>query len=80
MSCFARYPHTVSAERDELKRLVEELPDERVPAGLAEARRQDRPEPAGEWPPAWFGSFASGRSDLGRRHDDLLAEGFGSSE
>jgi hypothetical protein len=30
----------MSAERDELKRLVEALPDDRVPAVLAEARRQ----------------------------------------
>lgn len=35
----------MSAERDELKRLVEELPDERVSAVLAEARRQSRPKP-----------------------------------
>jgi hypothetical protein len=69
----------MSAERDELKRLVEELPDDRVPAVLAEARRQQQPQPASEWPPAFFGSFASGRTDLGRNHEDLLAEGFGRS-
>ena len=73
------YPEGVSAERDELKRLVEELPDEGVPAVLAEARRQRRPQPIGESPPAWFGSFASGRRDLGSNHEDLLAEGFGRS-
>jgi hypothetical protein len=38
----------VSAERDELKRLVEQLPDERVPAVLAEARRQVQPAAAAE--------------------------------
>ncbi len=75
----ARYPVCVSAERDELKRLVEQLPDDRVAAVLAEARRQNNPQPATEWPPTWFGSFASGRSDLGRNHDDVLAEGFGRS-
>ncbi len=32
-----------------------------------------------EGPSSWFGSFASGRDDLGRNHDDLLAEGFGRS-
>ena len=69
----------VSAERDELRRLIEQLPDDRVEALLAEARRQSEPEPAGEWPPPWFGSFASGRSDLGSNHEDLLAEGFGRS-
>lgn len=68
----------MSAERDELKRLVEELPDDRVPAVLAEARRQ-QPQPATEWPPPWFGSFSSGRTNLGRNHEDLLSEGFGRS-
>jgi hypothetical protein len=69
----------VSAERDELRRLVEQLSDDRVPAVLAEARRQSELVPAGEWPPPWFGSFASGRSDLGSDYEDLLAEGFGRS-
>ncbi len=67
----------VGAERDELRRLIEQLPDDRVRAVLAEARRQSGSVPAGEWPPSWFGSFVSGRSDLGSNHDDLLAEGFG---
>ncbi|MGH3569995.1 MAG: hypothetical protein ACRDRH_29085 [Pseudonocardia sp.] len=69
----------VSAEREELRRLVDELVDERVLAVLAEARRQRRLQPAAEWPPRWFASFASGRSDLGSNHDDLLADGFGRS-
>lgn len=69
----------VSAEREELKRLVEELTDDRVPAVLAEVRRQIRPQPDVEWPPPWFGAFSSGRSDLGSNHEDLLAEGFGRS-
>jgi hypothetical protein len=66
----------LSAERDELKRLVEELPDDRVPAVLAEPRRQHQPEPAAaELPPVWFASFPA----LGRNHEDLLADGFGRS-
>jgi hypothetical protein len=69
----------VSAERDELRRLVEQLSDDRVPAVLAEARRQSESVPVGEWLPPWFGSFASGRPDLGTEHEDLLAEGFGRS-
>ena len=71
------YAGGVSAERDELRQLVEQLSDDRVPAVLAEARRQSGSVPAREWPPPWFGSFASGRSDLGSNHEDLLAEGFG---
>ena len=69
----------VSAERDELRRLIEQLPDDRVSAVLAEARRQSEAEPAGGWPPPWFGSFASGRYSLGSDHEDLLAEGVGRS-
>ena len=71
------YAAGVSAERDELRRLVEQLSEDRVPAVLAEARRQSESVPAGGWPLPWFGSFASGRSDLRSDHEDLLAEGFG---
>jgi hypothetical protein len=67
----------MSAEREELRRLVEELPDEQVAAVLAEARRQAQPRPVGSWPPAWFGAVTAGRADLGRNHEDLLADGFG---
>ena len=73
------YAVGVSAERDELRRLIDQLPDDRVQAVLAEARRQSGSAVVGEWPPPWFGSFASGRSDLGSEHEDLLAEGFGRS-
>ncbi|MGL5864573.1 MAG: hypothetical protein ACRCYX_01700 [Dermatophilaceae bacterium] len=69
----------MSADRDELKRLVENLPDEQVPEALAAVRRQHEQRPEPTWPPSWFASFASGRSDLGSNHDDLLAEGFGRS-
>jgi hypothetical protein len=70
----------VSGERDELRRLVEELPDEQLPAVLSEVRRRLQPvenpvEVA--WPPSWFGAISSGGSDLGRNHEHVLAEGFG---
>lgn len=68
----------MSGDREELRRLVEELPDERLPAVLAEARRQAQPlTPAAVWPPSWFGAVTSTRTDLGRNHEDLLADGFG---
>ncbi|MGL5826092.1 MAG: hypothetical protein ACRCYU_14955 [Nocardioides sp.] len=69
----------MSAERDELKRLVEDLPDEQVSAALAAVRRQHEQRPGTSWPPSWFGSFASGRSDLGSNHHALVAEGSGRS-
>ena len=42
------YARGVSAERDELRRLLEQLSDDRLPAVLAEARRQSGSVPAGE--------------------------------
>jgi hypothetical protein len=69
----------MSAEREELLRLVEELPDEQVPAVLAEARRQLAPRSIPAWPPAWFGAIEADRTDIARNHDDLLAEGFGTA-
>jgi hypothetical protein len=69
----------MSPERDELARLVGELPDEEVPAVLAEVRRRLHPEPApaGEWPPPWFGMIEGDGTAVGRRSEELLAEGFG---
>jgi hypothetical protein len=69
----------VSAERDELHRLVEELPEADLPAAVAElrlraARPADRP-----WPPAWFGAAAASRNDTAARSEDLLSDGFGRS-
>jgi hypothetical protein len=66
----------MTAARDELRRLVEELPDEQVPAALAEVRRLSVAPTAGTWPPAFFGSF-SAAPDTSARIDEILAEGFG---
>jgi hypothetical protein len=67
----------MSAERDELERLVRELPDEAVPRALEDMRRhlrsvQDRP-----WPPAWFGAAPGRRPDTSERIDELLSAEFG---
>jgi hypothetical protein len=67
----------MSSERDELRRLVEGLPDEEVPAVLAEVRRHIRPAAARPWPPAFFGAGRATRSDVAARVDDILDEGFG---
>lgn len=70
----------MSAERDELRRLVEELPDEQVPAALDEVRRHLQPaEHARSWPPAWFGAAKGSRSDVAAGSEELLADGFGRS-
>jgi hypothetical protein len=67
----------MSADRDELRRLVEDLPEDRVPLMLAEARKQLTPTAPGPWPPAWFGSVIGIRRDVASRVDEMLAEGFG---
>jgi hypothetical protein len=69
--------------REELLQLIEQLPDDEVPAVLAVARsRAARPAVSDRpWPPAFFGSIKhakSGRTDIARNVDDYLAEsGFG---
>jgi hypothetical protein len=73
----APYSWPMSAERDELRDLIEELPDAQVAAVLADVRRHLTPTSVGQWPPAWVGAIVAGRTDVGRNHNDLLADGFG---
>lgn len=64
--------------RNELHRLVEQLPEDKVPTALSELQRlKDNKGLTGTWPPAWFGSIISGRSDTSQRVDEILADGFG---
>ena len=67
----------MSAERDELERLVRELPDEAVLRVLENLRRHLRPGEEPTWPPPWFGAAPGRRRDTSERIDELLAEGFG---
>ena len=67
----------MSAEREELRRLVEQLPDEDVPSVLAEVRRLAVPVSSRSWPPAFFGAGQASRSDVAARSEEILDEGFG---
>jgi hypothetical protein len=67
----------MSAEREELRRLVEQLPDEDVPSVLAEVRRLAAPVSSRSWPPAFFGAGRASRSDVAARSEEILDEGFG---
>jgi hypothetical protein len=67
----------MTAARDELRHLVEQLPDEQVLTVLAEVRRLAEAPPEVEWPPPWFGSITTEQSDTSARVDEILAEGFG---
>jgi hypothetical protein len=68
---------SVSAERDELRRLVEELPDAEVPAAVAELRLRVAPPAGRPWPPPWFGAATGSRTDTAVRSEELLKDGFG---
>jgi hypothetical protein len=66
-----------NAEREELARLVQQIPDDAVPYALAEVRKHLRPIGSQEWPPAWFGIAAGDGTAVGARSEELLDEGFG---
>ena len=61
----------MSVQREELLRLVEELPEEDVPAVLDDVRRHLRAVRDHSWPPAWFGAAESGAAE------DKGADGIG---
>lgn len=67
----------MSAARDELRELVEQLPDDEVSALLADVRRHVAVATRRPWPPAFFGAGRGGRSDVAERSEDTLDEGFG---
>ncbi|WP_226367332.1 hypothetical protein [Pseudonocardia sp. ICBG162] len=67
----------MSRERDELRELVEQLPEHEIPVALADVRRHLSSASALRWPPAFFGAGRAGRSDVAARSRELLEEGFG---
>lgn len=67
----------MSADREELLRLVEDLPEAELPAVLAEVRPHVDGAAPRPWPPSWFGSVSGTAPDTAARVDELLAEGFG---
>jgi len=66
----------MSAQREELLRLVEELPEEEVPAVLDDVRRHLRTVSERPWPPAWFGAGEGSAENIAARSEDLLGNGF----
>lgn len=72
----------MSEARDELRELLDSLPDDQVDAVLADVRRRTQPKPHSDrpWPPSWFGAIDRDDlpTDIARNHDKYLAEsGFG---
>jgi len=66
-----------SAEREELARLVQQVPDDELPQVLAEVRRHLRPATGRQWSPAWFGIATGDGTAVGAGSEELLDEGFG---
>jgi hypothetical protein len=67
----------MSVQREELLRLVEELPEDEVPAVLDDVRRHLRAVRDRSWPPTWFGAGEGRITDTAARSEDLLGDGFG---
>lgn len=71
----------MTASRDELHHLIDELPDDQVALAAAELRRRlPKPAAARPWPPAWFGMIDDPTipADLSENLDKYM-EGFGAS-
>lgn len=68
----------MTAMREELHHLVDELPEDRVPETLAllRARQSDDERP---WPPRWFGAAQGSRTDTAEHAEDILRAEFGRS-
>lgn len=67
----------VTPKRDELLRLVQDLPEDQVPQALADVRRHLRPVQDRPWPPAFFASAPGDGTRIAEQADELLREGFG---
>jgi hypothetical protein len=67
----------MSAQREELLQLVEELPETEVPTVLDDVRRRLRAVKNKPWPPAWFGASQGSAPDVAGHSGELLDDGFG---
>jgi hypothetical protein len=67
----------MSGDREELERLVHEIPDDQVQVVLADVRRHLRLVKDRPWPPAFFASAPGDGTSIAEQADDLLREGFG---
>jgi len=67
----------MTANRDELHHLVDELPDDQVDSVLADLRHCARPHRVpSERALAWIGAIKDGPADLSERVDDYLIATF----
>jgi hypothetical protein len=69
----------MSVEREELLRLIEDLPEDEVPVVLDDVRRHLSAVRGRPWSPAWFGAGESRTTDVADRSEELLGNDFGRS-
>jgi len=69
----------VSIQRDELHRLIDQLPEAQVAPILAIVRESAPSEDGGdEWPlPDFVGALSSGKGDLAARSSEILRDELG---
>lgn len=66
----------MSTPRDELRELVERLPEEQVPAAVSDLKARLTDVGRGrQWPPAWFAVAEGSAPDVSERIEEILAEG-----
>ncbi len=67
----------MSRQREELLRLMEELPEEEVPAIPDAVRQHLCANQSRAWPPPWFASVKGRTTDAAARSEELLEDSFG---
>jgi hypothetical protein len=68
----------VSTPREELRELVEQLPDEQVRAVLSDVKARLVAVPKERsWPPAWFAVAEGSSPDISERTEEILGEELG---
>lgn len=73
----ARTVVVMDPRREELHRLVEELPEEQVPGALAGLRARGRRAGPRPWPTGWFEAARGASPDASERVAEILREGSG---
>jgi hypothetical protein len=77
---WATYTQVVTAIRDELHQLIDELPDDQLPGAADDLRRRTKPRPPHSPEPlAWIGMIKDGPTDASSPEaiDKALGDGFG---
>ena len=67
----------MSAEREELGQLIQDLPEEEAPAAFGALGPRLRAGKNRAWPPTWFGATQGRTADAAARTEERLQDRFG---